>query len=65
MKVDYVIRKYDGDDRQSYAVFYGSDISGLDKQIFYGQATPIASGLSRIEAIHHKKKLIERRNNER
>lgn len=59
-----VIRKYDGDDKYSYAIFYENDIKEFDRQIFHGQAIPIVSGLSRGEAILHRKTLQERKNNE-
>ena len=61
----YTIKRYDGDDKYSWAVFYSSDINHLGNQIFYGEATPIASGLSRHEAILHKKTLDRRNENEK
>lgn len=53
----FVTRKYDGDDAYSWAVFRAKDVRGLPRQIFYGDATPIVSGLSKLEAIHHKRAL--------
>jgi|TARA_R110001599_G_scaffold255307_1_gene455423 hypothetical protein len=46
-----VIRKYDGDDSYSWAVFHKSDLpKGSRGPVFYGQARPIACGLSRSQA---------------
>ena len=53
-----VIRKYNGDDSYSWAVFRKSDIpKGHRGPVFYGEARPIVSGLSRSEANYHKKTL--------
>lgn len=49
------VRKYNGDDSYSWAVFRTKDIKGLKGVIMYGQATPIVAGLSREEANSHKK----------
>lgn len=46
-KNKYTIRKYNGDDRYSWAVFRMEDVKGLGMQIFYGEATPIVCGESR------------------
>ena len=53
----FTIRKYDGDDEYSYAVFMKQDVKGMGNQIFYGQADPIESGLSKFEAQLAKKRL--------
>jgi len=53
----YSVKKYDGDDIYSYAVFRSKDVKGKGNVIFYGEATPIVSGLSRQEALYHKKGL--------
>jgi len=53
----YTTRKYDGDDIFSWAVFKSKDVKGVRGIVFYGQATPIVSGLSRSEANYHKKVL--------
>jgi len=46
-----VIRKYDGDDSYSWAVFHKSDLpKGSRGTVFFGQAKPIACGLSRSQA---------------
>jgi hypothetical protein len=60
----YSIRKYNGDDEYSWAIFLSKHIKGLGKQIFYGDAQPIITGCSKQEATHHKKGL-ERRINDR
>ena len=54
------IRKYNGDDAYSWAVFKKKDIRGIKGVIFYGQATPLVSGCSRTEAKYHKDKLEEK-----
>lgn len=48
------VRKYDGDDMYSWAIFYAKDIKGLIGTIFYGQAKPIMCGLGKSEALYHK-----------
>jgi hypothetical protein len=53
----YSIKKYNGDDTGSYAVFYAEDVRGKRSPIFMGEATPIASGMGRTEATHFKKQL--------
>ena len=55
MKNKYTVRKYDGDDSYSWAVFRKSDIpNGRRGTIFYGEARPVYSGLSRSQAKHYK-----------
>lgn len=49
------LRKYDGDDDYSWAVFYADEIKGIRGVVFYGQALPLVCGLSRDEASYHKK----------
>ena len=63
----YAIRKFDGDDDYSWAVFFYKHIKGLGKQIFYEDAQPILSGCSREEAKHFKRglELREKRNGSR
>ena len=53
-----VIRKYNGDDAYSWAVFRKEDLpKGHRGPVFYGESRrpPIVSGLSRSEANYHKK----------
>jgi len=45
-KKKFTIRKYDGDDIYSWAVFRTEDVKGMGNQIFYGEAKPVVSGLS-------------------
>jgi len=59
----FTVKKYEGDDAYSYAVFRAKDVKGLPSPIFYGQANPIVSGCSRSEAGYHKKHL-EKTSNE-
>jgi hypothetical protein len=57
----YTIRKYDGDDRYSWAVFRKSDLpKGSRGVVFYGEATPRYSGLSRDQARYYKDILEEK-----
>lgn len=50
------VRKFNGDDDYSWAVFRSKDVKGLGRGVvFYGQATPIVSGCSRREALSYKK----------
>lgn len=51
----FSIKKYNGDDQYSWAVFYAKDVKGMRSPIFYGDATPLISGLSRADAQYHKK----------
>ena len=51
----FSIKKYNGDDQYSWAVFYAKDVKGMRSPIFYGDATPLISGLSRNMAQYHKK----------
>jgi|3_EtaG_2_1085321.scaffolds.fasta_scaffold239047_2 hypothetical protein len=60
-KKKYTIRKYDGDDCYSWAVFRKADIpKGRRGILFYGEATPIVCGFSKPEAEHYRD-LYERR----
>lgn len=52
------VRKFNGDDEYSWAVFRAKDVKGLGRGVvFYGQATPIVSGCSRREASYYKRKI--------
>jgi hypothetical protein len=51
------IRKFDGDSAGSYAVFYADAVKGNRGPIFWGEAQPIVSGLTKREADYYKKKL--------
>lgn len=52
------VRKFNGDDDYSWAVFRTKDIKGLGRgTIFYGQATPIVAGCSRSEALYYKRNI--------
>jgi len=59
MRKRFVIKKYDGDDQYSYAVFKREDVKGIISPIMYGQAEPIVSGCSKYQAIHYRNKLEE------
>jgi len=54
----YTIRKFDGDDSYSWAVFKKSDLpKGHRGIVFWGEARPIVSGCSRYQASSYKKSL--------
>ena len=49
--VKYTIRKFNGDDSYSWAVFRKSDLpKGHRGIVFYGEAKPVVSGCARREA---------------
>jgi hypothetical protein len=57
----YTIRKYDGDDCYSWAVFKKTDLcKGQRGIVFYGEAKPAVSGCSRSEAVHYRDSLNTR-----
>ena len=51
----YTTKKFNGDDQYSWAVFRAQDVKGMRSPIFYGEARPVISGLSRSEAQYHKR----------
>ena len=52
----YVIRKFDGDDCYSWAVFKKKDLpKGHRGIVFRGDAQPIICGCSRMQANHYKR----------
>jgi hypothetical protein len=53
----FSIKKYNGDDQYSWAVFYAKDVKGMRSPIFYGDAQPIINGLDRYMARYHKEQL--------
>lgn len=55
----YSIKKYDGDDQYSWAIFLAADVKGMRSPIFYGDAKPVVCGLGRSEAKYHKTLLEE------
>jgi hypothetical protein len=58
MKTKYTIRKFDGDDCYSWAVFEKGDLpKGHRGIVFYGQARPAVTGCSRSQANYYKKSL--------
>ena len=57
MKQKFSIKKYNGDDQYSWAVFYAQEVKGMRSPIFYGDARPVMSGLTRADAQYHKKSL--------
>ena len=56
MKIKYTIKKFNGDDQYSWAVFRAQDVKGMRSPIFYGQAKPVVSGCSRMEANGYKRR---------
>ena len=61
MSRKYTTKKYNGDDRYSWAVFKASDVKGLPSPIELGQALPVVSGLSRDEARYYRERIEEMR----
>jgi|TARA_R110001583_G_scaffold43355_5_gene137917 hypothetical protein len=53
----YSIKKFNGDDIYSWAVFRAQDVKGMRSPIFYGDATPVMSGMDRNEARYQKTRL--------
>ena len=53
----YTIKKFNGDDQYSWAVFRKADVKGMRSPIFYGQARPVINGLSRSEAQYQRDRL--------
>ncbi|MCA1800311.1 MAG: hypothetical protein LC650_03370 [Actinobacteria bacterium] len=51
------VKKFDGNDMYSYAVFYADEVRGLRSPIFYGEARPVIAGLSKMEAEARKKRI--------
>ena len=60
MKRKYTIKKFNGDEQYSWAVFRAQDVKGMRSPIFYGDAQPVMSGLTRADAQYHKKCLEAR-----
>lgn len=57
------VRKFNGDDEYSWAVFRAKDVKGIKGVVMYGDATPIVSGCSKQEAQSYKRNfLINERN---
>ena len=50
----FTIKKFDGDSDGSYAVFRKADVKGKGSIIFWGEARPIACGLTRREAEYYR-----------
>ena len=57
MKTKYTIKKFMGDDQDSWAVFRAEDVKGMRSPIFLGDARPVMSGLTRSDAQYHKQQL--------
>ena len=57
MKMKLTIKKFDGDDQYSWAVFSAADVKGKRSPIFFGEASPIVCGLSRASAQSYKRTL--------
>ncbi len=57
MKQKYTIKKFNGDDSYSWAVFRAQDVRGMRSPIFFGDARPVISGLTRSDAKYHKQQL--------
>ena len=60
MQGKYSIKKFNGDDQYSWAVFRAQDVKGMRSPIFYGDARPVMSGMDRNEARYQKEYLEKR-----
>ena len=60
MKGRYTIKKFNGDDSYSWAVFRSQDVKGMRSPIFLGEARPVISGLTRADAQYHKRQLEDK-----
>lgn len=57
----YTLRKFNGDDSYSWAVFRKADLpKGHRGIVFYGEARPVVCGCSRGEAQGYKRSLEAR-----
>mgnify|MGYP003124832379 FL=1 len=56
----YTIRKYDGDDCYSWAVFRKADLPKGHRGIVFWTPTPLVCGLSRDQANYYKRKFENR-----
>ena len=55
-----VIRKFNGDDSYSWAVFKKEDLpKGHRGIVFLGEARPVVSGLDRTQANGYRRRLME------
>tara|TARA_R110000765_G_scaffold64455_2_gene125247 strand:- start:296 stop:481 length:186 start_codon:yes stop_codon:yes gene_type:complete len=54
MQGKYSIKKFNGDDQYSWAVFHAADVKGKQSPILYNEAKPVICGLDRSEARYHK-----------
>tara|TARA_Y100000310_G_scaffold341141_1_gene439317 strand:- start:943 stop:1215 length:273 start_codon:yes stop_codon:yes gene_type:complete len=60
-KLLYTLRKFNGDDIYSWAVFKKEDLpKGHRGIVFWGEAKPVVNGCSRAQANHYKQRLEER-----
>ena len=57
------VRKFNGDDEYSWAVFRTKDIKGIKGVIMCEDATPIVAGCSKREAQSHKKHIEKNERN--
>ncbi len=53
----FTIKKFNGDDQYSWAVFRSKDVKEMRSPIFLGDARPVMSGLTRADAQYHCKQL--------
>ena len=51
------LKKFDGDDQYSWAVFYADEVRGKRSPIMYGEARPLIAGLSKTEAQQRKRRI--------
>lgn len=56
------IKKFNGNDETSWAVFYAEDVKGLRSPIFSGDAKPIISDLDLFMARYNRDRLQRKLN---
>lgn len=57
----YTTRKYNGDDRYSWAVFLARDVRGTRGPVALGYAQPVVSGLTQDQARWYRNRIEELR----
>jgi len=60
----FVMKKFDGDDIYSYAIFKKEDVRRSGPVVFYGEARPIAYGMSKSEAASYLRVLRKKVKND-
>ena len=54
MAKKFTIKKFDGDTSECYAVFLSAAVKGKGNIIFWGDAKPLVTGLTRRTAVYYR-----------